>query len=221
MANQAETGDVGHGMHNCGALFRRTAGGRPCVVVANAIARNYLSGSFVQGRHGSDRRINPALPGNALLNRGRDHARSQRFGKQKAVARSSPGVCQHALGMNHAGHGVPELHFIIANAVPANHRTASFHHLRQAAGQDPLQNCQVTLLRKADQSQRGQRASPHGVHVTQRISRRDLAESIRIVDNRREEVDRLYQRRISRDLIHAGVVGVIEADQHIRVLLPG
>jgi hypothetical protein len=31
----------------------------------------------------------------------------------------------------------------------------------------------------------------------------------------------LHQRLIGRDLIHAGIVGVIEADQNIWVVLPG
>jgi hypothetical protein len=31
----------------------------------------------------------------------------------------------------------------------------------------------------------------------------------------------LHQRLIGRDLIHSGVVGVVKADQNIRVMLPG
>jgi hypothetical protein len=48
-----------------------------------------------------------------------------------------------------------------------------------------------------------------------------LAEGVRIVHDGREKIYRLHERRLGREQIHAGVVGVIEADQHIRVLLPG
>ena len=123
--------------------------------------------------------------------------------------------------MNHARDGIPELHFIIANAVPAHYRTASFHHLRQATGQDPLQNCQVTLLRKADHGQRAQRPTTHGIHVAQRVDCGDLAESVRIVNDRGEEIYGLNEGELIGNFVHAGVIGFVKADQHVRVMLPG
>ena len=77
------------------------------------------------------------------------------------------------------------------------------------------------FLGKADECQRGERLAAHGVNIAQRVGGGDLAEGVRIVDDGGEEVDCLHQRLIGRDLIHAGVVGVVEADQNVGVVLPG
>jgi hypothetical protein len=62
----------------------------------------------------------------------------------------------------------------------------------------------------------------HGINIAQCIGRRDLSKRIRIVHDRREEIHRLHQRLIcGASQIHSGVVGMIEADQNIRVMLPG
>ena len=54
-----------------------------------------------------------------------------------------------------------------------------------------------------------------------RVGRGDLSKGVWVVDNRREEVDGLHQRLVGADQIHSGVVGFIEANQHVRVMLPG
>jgi hypothetical protein len=94
----------------------------------------------------------------------------------------------------------------------ANHGASRLHHLREAARENPLQNLQIGFLRKAHQSERRQRLSAHGVHIAERVGRRDLSERVRVIDNRREEVHGLHERLVGRDQIHSGVVGMIEAD---------
>ena len=42
-----------------------------------------------------------------------------------------------------------------------------------------------------------------------------------IVNDGREEIDRLDERQLRRELIHAGVVGCVEADEHVGIVLPG
>ena len=79
----------------------------------------------------------------------------------------------------------------------------------------------VAVVRKADHRQRAHRPAAHGIHIAQRVGGGDLAEDIGVVDDGREEVDRLDQRQLRRELIHSGVVGCVEADEHIRVVLPG
>ena len=61
----------------------------------------------------------------------------------------------------------------------------------------------------------------HGVYIAQGVDRCNLSEGVRIIYYRREEIYRLHQRVVGRDLIHAGVVGVVEADQNVGVMLPG
>ena len=116
---------------------------------------------------------------------------------------------------------ISELRFFIPNAVPAHHRASRFHHLREPARKNAPENFQISLLRKTNQRERRERTSTHGIDITQGIGGGDLSEGVGIVDYGREEVDGLYESGVRRNLIHAGVVGTIEADQNIRVVLPG
>ena len=77
------------------------------------------------------------------------------------------------------------------------------------------------LVRKADQASALMRPAAHRVNIAERVGGRNLAEDVGIVNNGREEVDRLHQRQLGRELIHSGVVGCVEADQNIGIVLPG
>ena len=103
----------------------------------------------------------------------------------------------------------------------SDHGAPGLDHLRQTAGENALQEVEIGFIGKADEGQRGQRLSTHGVDVAERVGRSDLAEGVGIVHDGREKIHGLHERRVGREQIHAGVVGVIEADWHIRVLLPG
>src|SRR6202035_2656208 len=114
--------------------------------------------------------------------------------------------------MDESSDRVPELSFIVANAVAADHGASGLDHLREAAGEDALQNFKISLVGEADQRERGQRAAAHGIDIAEGVGGGDLAESVRVVDDGSEEIDGLHQRLIRRDLIYSGVVGVVEAD---------
>ena len=114
--------------------------------------------------------------------------------------------------MNDAGDGVSEFCFFVANAVAADDGASGFHHFGKAACEDSFEDCEVGFLGKANQGEGGERTSAHGVDIAESIGGGDLAEGVRIVDDRGKEVDRLDERRLGRELIHAGVVGVIKAD---------
>ncbi len=79
----------------------------------------------------------------------------------------------------------------------------------------------IAFFGKTDKRERSQRLSSHGVNVAERVGGGDLAEGVGIVHDGREKIHRLDERRLGREQIHAGVVGMIEADQNIRILLPG
>jgi hypothetical protein len=53
---------------------------------------------------------------------------------------------------------------------------------------------------------------PHGVDVGQRVRRGDLPELVRIVDDGREEVDRLHEREILPNEKDSGVVEAFATD---------
>ena len=75
----------------------------------------------------------------------------------------------------------------------------------------------VSLGRPADNRERRDRAAAHGVDVAQRIDRGDGAEGVRVVHDRGEEIHRLDEGELRRQLVHAGVVGGVKPDQHILI----
>lgn len=103
----------------------------------------------------------------------------------------------------------------------ADHRASGFHHLGKAAGKDLLQDVEIAFVGKADDSQRGQRPSAHGVNVAQGIGGRDLAKGERVVNDGREEIHGLDERLCGGNFVHSGVVGCVKANQYVGVMLPG
>ena len=75
------------------------------------------------------------------------------------------------------------------------------------------------LLRKARDGERRDGAAAHGIDVAEGVGGGDLAIRIRVVDDGREEVDRLDKRRPSRPCVYARIVGRAEIKQDPRILL--
>src|SRR2546425_13349152 len=123
--------------------------------------------------------------------------------------------------MDEAGDGISKLGFIVTNAMAAYDRAICFHHFRKAAGENAFQNIEIAFFGETNQRQCSQRASTHGVNIAQSVGSSNLAESVGIVDDRRKEINSLHQRGSGSDLIHPGIVGVVEADKNVGVMLPG
>ena len=70
---------------------------------------------------------------------------------------------------------------------------------------------------KAGDRQRRQWPPAHRVDVAQRVRRRDLPVDVGVVDDRREEVHRLHQRRPRLPRVHTGIVSGPEVHQDARV----
>jgi hypothetical protein len=56
--------------------------------------------------------------------------------------------------------------------------------------------------------------------IAQRIGSRDLPKGMRIVNNRREEIDGLHQRETFSQQIDSGVIIGIESHEYVRIGLP-
>src|SRR3954466_931641 len=203
MADKAEAGNVRGGVN--GELARR----------------GNFSGAPIQRGHGLGGGVDPFLLGLTALDGRGDHARPQALGKNERVKDLSIGVGPDFLRMDHAGDGVAKFNLRIAHAMATDHDATGFHHLGKAAGKNLLQNVEVAFIGKADDGQRGQRASAHGVNVAQRISGRDLAEGVWVVNDGREEIYGLDKRLRGGNFVHSGVVGCVKANQNVRVILPG
>ena len=77
------------------------------------------------------------------------------------------------------------------------------------------------LLREAGDRERGQRTAAHRVDVADRVRRGDLAVDVRVVDDRREEIDRLHERRPALPPVHTRIVRGPEVDQDTVIGLRG
>ncbi len=77
----------------------------------------------------------------------------------------------------------------------ANDRAARLSHFCQSTTQDLLENFDSAFFGKGYDGERGNGLSAHGVNVTERVGRGDLAKRKGVIDNRGEEVDGLHERK--------------------------
>ena len=173
--NQAEAGNVGHGMDGCRASLGLEGRGR----LSPRCTRDDFCCGLVQRGHGADGGVDPELFRGAFLDRRRDHAGAQRFGEQQPVAGLGARIAEHFGRIDEAGNGIAEFGLLVADAVAADHGAAGFHHLGKAARQDLLEYGQIALGRKAHVGQRRDGPSAHGVDIAQRVGGGDLAEGVR------------------------------------------
>ena len=132
----------------------------------------------------------------------------------------APRVGEYPRGIDRAGDGVAELHLLVLHRVTAEERDAGFAQLVEPALKDGGDRVVVeALFRKARDRERRDRPSAHRVDVAHRIRRGDLSVDIRVVDDRREEVHRLHQRRSTLPRVHTGIVCSPEVDQDARISL--
>ena len=94
-------------------------------------------------------------------------------------------------------------------------------HLGQSTRKHFFQHLGITVIGKANHGERANRTSTHGIYITQRIGGSNLSEDVWVVDDGGEEIYSLDERQLRRELIHTSVVGCVEADQDIGIVLPG
>ena len=87
----------------------------------------------------------------------------------------------------------------------------------RSAFEDSHENCKVEIFGERRDIERADRHRSHGVDVRERICSRDSPEIVRVVDDRRKEVDRLHERKTFVQLVNAGIVTAAVADEDSRV----
>ena len=118
------------------------------------------------------------------------------LGEQQHVTGLGAGVGPHARRVDRTGHGIAELDFAVAHGVAAEQRHARLAQGVHAAAEDRANGVGVEgVFGKGRNRERREGTSAHGVDVAQRIGGRNLPVEIGVVDDGREEVDRLHQRR--------------------------
>ena len=130
----------------------------------------------------------------------------------RLVSRSTSPGCAPPLRSSRSGCAAPidrqaVLRLRIADRVAARERAAGLADLGRGAGEDRGEDLGRQVLGEGRDRQREQHAAAHREHVGQCVRRGDLAVRPRVVDERREEVERADDRELVGDPIRSGVVG--------------
>ena len=190
------------------------------VNMAGGQGAHRLGGGAIERRHRSHGGLHDGLGRAPGLDRGADDAGADGLGQEQDVAGFRAGVREHAGRIDLAGDGVAELHFVVAHGVAAEQRHAGLAQLVEPAGEDGGDDGGIEIaLRKPCDGERGQRLPAHGVDVAEGVGGGNLAVRVRVVDDGREEVDRLDKGRPSRPGVNARIVGRAEIKQDPRILL--
>jgi hypothetical protein len=124
--------------------------------------------------------------------------------------------------MHDPDHGHPVLRLVIFDGVAADDRDAGLARDLRAAGEDAGKYFRPEFLHGVrGDVQSADRRSAHRIDVGERVRRRDAPEVIRIVDDRREEIDGLNDREVVAQPIDARIVAGRETDEDVGVDLSG
>ena len=142
------------------------------------------------------------------------HADPERLGQDERVSWLRAGVARDCRLLSGAGDRETVDGHVVLDRVAAPDDRAGLGDLLRSAPENLLED----LLRqdgrgKRDERQSEDRTRPHRVDVGERVGRGDLAEEIRVVDDRREEVDRRDEHLPVADPVHGRVVGGRVPDQ--------
>ena len=146
---------------------------------------------------------------------GDEDAGPERLGQDEPVARPGAALAQQPVGMGGADDRQPVLRLRVADGVAAGERAAGLADLGRGAGEDLGQHVARQVLGEGRDRQREQDPAAHREDVGQGVGRGDLAERPRVVDERREEVERADDREVVADAVDGGVVGRVEAGDQV------
>ena len=120
-----------------------------------------------------------------------------------------------AVRVHGADDGEPVLRLVVPERVPAGEDRARLAHLRVGRGEDRGDRLLRQILGKLGDREREQRPAAHREDVVQGVRRGDRPEVRRVVDERREEVEREDERGLVVEPVDRGVVGRREPDQQV------
>ena len=198
MAYQPETGDVGAGVDPADL-----AGGE--------------RGRAVEREHGLDGGGDVLGGGRFALEGGRHDSGAEGLGEKETVARERSRFGQDALWMDRAGDAEAILRLVVGDGMSAGDHRAGLGDLAGAPLKDRGQQVGGQVFGESGDVERQQDIATHGVDVAHAVRRRDRAVGPGIVDDRGEEVDRLNDRQLGRELVDRRVVAGLQTNQEVRV----
>ena len=139
------------------------------------------------------------------------------FVRMQGVAWAGAALAQQSIRVRGPDDGQAVLRLGVADRVAAGERPACLADLGRRAPEHLRQHVAWQLLGERRDRQGEEDAATHREHVAHRVRGRDLAEGPRVVDERREEVDRADDREVVADAIGGRIVGWLEpGDQLVR-----
>ena len=155
-----------------------------------------------------------ASPARAELDGRADDAGADGLGEQQHVPDPGAGVGPHPGRIHRAGHRIPELDLAVAHRMAAEQRHARLAQRIDAALEDQRGSCRCRArLRESRQSPAPSAAARPWRRRRSASSPPRSARRVGVVDDRREEVHRLHQRRARFPRVHTGIVRRPEVDQ--------
>ena len=149
-----------------------------------------------------------------------DDTGADRLGEDQCVANLCAGVGEDARRIDGARDRVSKFDLLVLHGMPAEKRDAGFAEFVVPTLEDGGDDVDVeSLFGKARNRERRERPPAHRIDIAQRIGRGDLAIDIRVVDDRRKEINRLHKRRATLPRVHTCIVCGPEIDQDSRVVL--
>ena len=137
------------------------------------------------------------------------------FVRKSASPGRAPLFAQKPFRMHGADDREPVLRLVVAQRVPAGEHRAGGADLLVGGAEDRGERLVRQALGEGGDREREQRRAAHREDVVERVRRGDPAEERRIVDERREEVEREDERALVVELVDGGVVRGREPDEQV------
>ena len=126
-------------------------------------------------------------------------------------------VAENVIRMGETGDAEAVLRLVVVDAVTAyNHGTALID-LFVSSGENGFYRIDWKAVREGEQVHGQLWSASHGVDVAEGVRRCNLTENVRIIYNRREEVDAVNQCNVIGNPIDAGIVTAVESDHYVRI----
>ena len=195
MTDKAEPGDVRPGVQP----------GLGCGARGVAIERDHRG-------DGGGEILGAAVP---VLVRRREDAGADGLREPEGVAGRERALAHDAVGVDATGDRQPELWLLVDDGVAARDHAAALRELVDRPGHQPLEQVEREILGPRDDVEREEDLSAHRVDVGHRVRGGDRPCRIRVVDDRREEIDGLDDRELVGNAIDRRVIGRLQSDEQL------
>jgi L-seryl-tRNA(Ser) seleniumtransferase len=169
-----------------------------------------LGCAAVQRPHGSDRCLEVFVRGPTAPPSADEQARPERLRQHQDVAWLGAALPEEPVGCGDADDRESVLRLRVADGVATGKDAPGRTNPIRGAIEDRPERRRGHVLRDCRDRQREQHSAAHREHIGQGVRSRDLAERPRVVDDRREEVERADDGDTRRDEMDRRIIGWIE-----------